>query len=77
LEELLQQYSNILPQYTYEKWVPLKCKKKIWLKSGSWDGPVVLWELYLSLSLRVDEENIGDHHKKKNVLRNCWSKKKI
>jgi hypothetical protein len=38
--------------------------------------PVVLWELYLSLSLRVDEKNIGGHHKKKKVLRNCWNKKK-
>jgi hypothetical protein len=38
--------------------------------------PMVLEKLYLSISLRGDERNIGGHKKKKEVLKNCWSKKK-
>jgi hypothetical protein len=40
---------------------------------------MVLEELYLSLSLRGDEGNISDHQKKKKreVLGNYWSKKKV
>jgi hypothetical protein len=37
---------------------------------------MVLGELYLPLSLRGDEKNIGDHQTKGEVLGNCWSKKK-
>jgi hypothetical protein len=37
---------------------------------------MVLGELYLPLSLREDEGNIGGHKKMEEVLRNCWSKKK-
>jgi len=39
--------------------------------------PMVLGELYLPLSLRGDERNIGGHQKKGEVLGNCWSKKKV
>jgi hypothetical protein len=38
--------------------------------------PVVLGELYLPLSLRGDEGNIGDNQKKREVLGNCWNNKK-
>jgi hypothetical protein len=37
--------------------------------------PMILRELYLPLSLRGDERNIGGH-KKRDVLGNYWSKKK-
>jgi hypothetical protein len=37
--------------------------------------PMVLGELYLSFSLRGDKGNISGH-KKGEVLRNCWRKKK-
>jgi hypothetical protein len=38
--------------------------------------PIVSGELYLPL-LRGDEENVGGHQKKRReVLGNCWSKKK-
>jgi hypothetical protein len=33
---------------------------------------MILRELYLPLSLRGDEENIGSHQKKGEVLRGCW-----
>jgi hypothetical protein len=37
---------------------------------------MVLRELYLFLSLRRDEKNIGGHRKKRQLLENYWSKKK-
>jgi hypothetical protein len=36
---------------------------------------IVLRELYLSLSLRRDERNIGGHKKKGEVLRDYWRRK--
>jgi hypothetical protein len=39
------------------------------MKSGSWNGPMVLRELYLSLYFKGDERNIGSH-KKREVLGN-------
>jgi len=38
--------------------------------------PIVLEELYLPLSLRGEEGNIGGHQEREEVLGNCWSKKK-
>jgi hypothetical protein len=33
--------------------------------------PMILGELYLLLSLKGDERNIGSHKKKEEVLGNC------
>jgi len=39
--------------------------------------PMLLGEIQLSLYLRGDDRNIDGHHKKGEVLENCWSKKNI
>jgi hypothetical protein len=65
LEELLQQYPNISPLIPKWKVVPQECKRKYGWKVVVGMVLMMLGELYLPVSLRGDERNIGGYQKKK------------